>query len=412
MSSALGNVYAVIGAMSRATNSALRAARRSNTGSRLLGASAVASVLAAYLLLVRFLRHRRIAALLAKYPDPTRLTLQAAREILLAAALYEFPFTAKATTQLALFRTYGIPSISKLLAATGQLCDPAARARRYADTELAIAEWTYEPSDSVRANTAIARVNWLHEHYKKHIDRDAMVFTLSVFVTESKPFFDEFEWRRGTDIEKEAAARVWHEVGLKMGIADPPRTFDEFQKANKDIQERLMRFHPDNKVVADASLALFLGGFPAPVRPPLRAVLVALIDPPLRDALGLETPAPALVAAVRAALRARAWFVRNFMLPRVFPHVETFRGRGGRLFRKDATVAVYIQPTVWNRWGPAAWAARLFGAPVPGDEGTAPKGCDVETELGPVRFEGVGVEEVRERTRELVEGRYRADVWK
>ncbi|KAI9347447.1 hypothetical protein DFJ73DRAFT_660317 [Zopfochytrium polystomum] len=344
--------------------------------------AAAAAAAAAYLVLVRLLRYRRINAIRRRYAwvkDPAKdLTLSHARDIYLQTLRYEFPFMTSTSTQLALFRTYGLPKISILLAATQQLCNPVYYARRYADTEVAILDWTLEPPDSRRANAAIARVNWLHEHYKKHIDRDTMVYTLSVFVVEPAKFIADFEWRPRTDLENEAAALVWHTVGLKMGIADPPRTFADFVKANEDIESRLMRFHPDNRSVADASLDIFTARFPT--------------------------------AALRRAIRPfRALVVRHAMLPRLSP-APALEFRDGKLFRSDPTVAVYLRPTLWQRWGPPAWYARAVGTPVAGDDGAFGEGCDIQ-DLGPVKFVGVGREDVKRRADALLNGELPQPVW-
>ncbi|KAI9319527.1 hypothetical protein DFJ73DRAFT_878786 [Zopfochytrium polystomum] len=387
-----------------------------STGSSMIVfAAAAATAFAAYLSAVRLLRFRHVNSQAARYAGvlPADLTLRQAREIYLATLRHEFPFMTMLASQLGLFRTYGLPKISALLVATQQLCDPAYYFKRYADTELATLEWVLQPDDSLRANAAIARVNWLHEHYKKHIDRDSMVFTLTVFVVEPARYIAEYEWRPRTDLENEAAARVWHQVGLKMGIADPPRTFAEFVKANEEIEARLMRFHTSNKTVADASFDLFLAKVPAPLRPVVKPALVAAIDPKLAAAVGATYPAPWLVTAVRAALRARGLFVRHCMLPRFQPF-EFVKyddaATGGRAFRTDKTVATYVRPTTWNRWGPEGWLAWAVGAPVPGDKGTFAEGCNVET-LGPERFKEAGREDVRQRVDELMQGKFRQNVW-
>lgn len=55
----------------------------------------------------------------------------------------------------------------------------------------------------------------------------------------------------------------------------------------------------------------------------------------------------------------------------------------------------YVQPTIWNRWGPVAWFKRALGLPLPGDDGDKyyPQGY-YTPDLGPKYFEGKGRKEL------------------
>lgn len=93
-----------------------------------------ASVLLCYTLLCRTLRFRRLRKMLTKYPyktrgDMARMTNEEAQEIQKELIQCEFPFTMNKALQFALFRTYGIPTISKLLVQTQQLSEKEHAAR-------------------------------------------------------------------------------------------------------------------------------------------------------------------------------------------------------------------------------------------------------------------------------------------
>lgn len=64
-------------------------------------------------------------------------------------------------------RTYGIPSISKLLCETQQLGKVEYAGRRYVDTSVLISEFLGHAPASERASSAIARMNFLHSRYQK-----------------------------------------------------------------------------------------------------------------------------------------------------------------------------------------------------------------------------------------------------
>ena len=55
----------------------------------------------------------------------------------------------------------------------------------------------------------------------------------------------------------------------------------------------------------------------------------------------------------------------------------------------------YVKPTFLARWGPAAWATRIRGGVLPGDDGTKyePQGYRL-SDLGPDAWKGKGAEDM------------------
>lgn len=101
-------------------------------------------------------------------------------------------------------RTYGIPSISKLLCETQQLSQVEYAGRRYSDTVILIVEFLSHSPTSERANSAIARMNYLHGRYQKagKISNDDLLYTLSLFVLEVERWVRTYDWRMLTPMEK------------------------------------------------------------------------------------------------------------------------------------------------------------------------------------------------------------------
>lgn len=61
----------------------------------------------------------------------------------------------------------------------------------------------------------------------------------------------------------------------------------------------------------------------------------------------------------------------------------------------------YVKPTFWSRWGPEALFTRLTGGLVPSADGQyAPQGYKIEN-LGPVRLEGKGAEEMEKEVQRI-----------
>ena len=75
-----------------------------------------------------------------------------------------FPFLGSKCLELAFFRTFSIPSIAKLLHATGRTTATSdAFTRRYADTEIILREvLERDVTTNVRAKKAIKRLNEIH----------------------------------------------------------------------------------------------------------------------------------------------------------------------------------------------------------------------------------------------------------
>ena len=90
---------------------------------------------------------------------------------------YEFCWDSTRALELALYRTYCVPSISALLDRTGEFY--RATQRRYDDTAILIAElceWGYEEG---RGHDALSRINWAHGHFKIDNDEFDKVMTIN-----------------------------------------------------------------------------------------------------------------------------------------------------------------------------------------------------------------------------------------
>src|ERR1700759_4904685 len=109
----------------------------------------------AYPLLCSALRFRRLKSLQAKFkygtserPSYEGMTVKEAHDIIEAISDTEFPALFEKGLQFALFRTYGIPSISKLLVKTTQLSTETNVPKRYADTGVLLADMYGAEPDS------------------------------------------------------------------------------------------------------------------------------------------------------------------------------------------------------------------------------------------------------------------------
>lgn len=234
-------------------------------------------------------------------------------------AAFEFPWDIERSLEFALFRTYAVPSISGLLARTGEF-ETRAR-KRYDDTELILSEMVEHGLDSERGQAALARMNAMHGAYR--IENEDMLYVLSTFVFEPIRWIDRFGWRRLTQEEREHIFRYYIDLGRRMGIEDLPADPDAFDAFNRDYEAQHFRFAESNARIARATMDLLLGFYlPRALWPLGRPVLRAMMDPPLLAAMGLK-PAPGwLIATIQTALKGRAALLR--LLPkRRKPHLIT-----------------------------------------------------------------------------------------
>ena len=136
------------------------------------------------------------------------MTNTEAQAIIAVLSELEFPKIYLTSVQFALFKTYGIPTISHLLVATKQFSTPENASKRYADTGVLISEFSSHPPRSERVFKALARMNYIHSRYQRagKISQDDLLYTLSVFITEPISWVGKYEWRALTDMEKCAIA--------------------------------------------------------------------------------------------------------------------------------------------------------------------------------------------------------------
>lgn len=212
---------------------------------------------------------------------------------------YEYPWMMQKALEFALFRTYAVPSISGLLAHTGQFA--AHGQRRYDDTSLLIAEFVEHGYDSPRGHAAIQQMNRLHGRWR--IANADFLYVLSTFVFTPIYWHQRFGWRAPTHHENLANFYFWREVGVRMGIRDIPETYAAFEAFHHDYERTHFVYAASNRQVADNTLAVFTGWYPRLLAPMLREIIFTLMDDRLREAFGYPKPHRVLRWMVQSSLR-------------------------------------------------------------------------------------------------------------
>lgn len=245
------------------------------------------------------------------------------REIAFLLTCHCFPWDMERALEFALFRAFAVPSISKILAGTGEFT--ARPRKRYDDTELILYEILEHDMDSLRGKRAIHRMNDMHARFK--IANEDFLYVLSTFVFEPIRWMDKYGWRPFTDLERQSIYINYRRLGERMQIRDIPNSLEEFEHFNKDYESRHFVYAQSNKLIGDRTVSLLLGFYlPKFLHGLGRPFVYALMDEPLRVAMGFPKPAGIFGAVVSTLLKMRAGILRYFP-ERKEPRLGTKRRR-------------------------------------------------------------------------------------
>ncbi|UGY94662.1 oxygenase MpaB family protein [Streptomyces gobiensis] len=254
-------------------------------------------------------RYDRLKEILELDPEQDYLTIY--RLI----ATYEFPWDITRALELALYRTYAVPSIGRLLAETAELTERTQK--RYDDTSLLLDAVLEHGFDSADGRTAIRRINQMHRGYD--ITNDDMRYVLCTFVVIPKRWLDDYGWRRLTDHELRAVVAYYRTLGQQMGIQQIPHDYAGFERCLDDYEDTHFGYDAGGRSVSDATLDLMASWYPRPLAPLARGASLALLDDSLLRAFRYARPSPVARRLVRGAVRLRGRAVR-LLPPREKPH--------------------------------------------------------------------------------------------
>lgn len=238
-----------------------------------------------------------------------------AQEIVYLVGAYENPFLIRKALEFALFRTYAVPAISRLLNATGQFAGHGQK--RYDDTALIIAMLAEYGYESDEGRKAIALMNYMHGRY--NIGNNEMLYVLSTFIYEPVRWNQRYGWRKPTRRENLANYYFWCEVGRRMGITAIPASYEAFEAFNIAYEAAHFRYADSNHRVGTQTVNIFLNWFPAVVQPIVREGLYAMMDDPLLQAFGFPKPS----GVMRLIARGGLWLlgrIKRFTPPRRTPY--------------------------------------------------------------------------------------------
>ncbi|KAI9727962.1 MAG: hypothetical protein M1828_005367 [Chrysothrix sp. TS-e1954] len=298
--------------------------------------------LVSYVLGVHVLRFEHVSHARQLYGNTafSRMTVTSAQRIIHDLVELEFPATVGTVTGLALFKTFGIATISRLLTATDELANRTTASKRAADTSVELEEYELCAFD----------VWWKYLGDAMEIDYD--VLTLG----------KDRSWIDGLQCLEEL--RTWSEA-YEMKNLVPAIS---------------------NHLLAQSRLQVLCGKMLAIIGGPVQTMLLSLLSPRLRAALSFSTPSPMTITTVKTLMQLRAFVLRHFFLSRpefmrkdLLPQ-EADPATGRHESKRPSGHSWYVSPTFMRRRGPDLCFER-------------PEGYLIE-EVGPHGLEGKGKQEM------------------
>lgn len=242
---------------------------------------------------------------------------------------HEFPWDYGRGLELAMLRSYCVPSIADVLAASGEFRDRGQK--RYDDTRILLRELVRNGYNSRRGRQALRQINRAHRPYE--ITNEDMLYVLSTFIFEPVRWIDRWAWRSMTEREKLAGFHFYYSIGRRLGVTEIPESYVEFEEFNQEFERTRFACTANTRRLAAEILDVYASMYGRPIRPAIRKLWAARLDPHARTALGIPS-APhwarllnALVLHGHAGLERMApkWCAKTFARPDARSYPEGYR---------------------------------------------------------------------------------------
>lgn len=162
-----------------------------------------------------------------------------------------------------------------------------------------VSEFVLNTPDSERRIDGIARMNYLHDGYRKagKISDEDMLYTLGLFALEPGRWVDKYEWRPLSDIEKAGMGTFWKDMGESMGISydrlepyygpyrDGLGWYQAIDRWSRMYEENFMVVADSNAALADGTLDILTFNTPNALKPFAMHIIRSLLEPRLRQAM-------------------------------------------------------------------------------------------------------------------------------
>ncbi|KAI9493651.1 hypothetical protein BDB00DRAFT_821989 [Zychaea mexicana] len=293
-----------------------------------------------HLVEIRRHRYRYINELRQKYPDPSIALKdsQVAAKVFDIAMRKEFPALHYVAFNIALYRSVTIPSISRLLVATGEAhVNPQ---KREEDSYLLLhemldvyphiqSERKKNPSltaekieeQELRRTHAIARMNEIHSRYR--ILHGDFLYQLVLFVSEPIYWINKFGYRKLDELEMNAIYKMWADIADGMGLENYPSSAKAMIEYHKKYAAAHSRYFPTTEKVSESTINNTASHFPSWARPFVRMAFSCMITPQDCRAMGLPQASGWFKSLFDSYLYLHGYYVRFLQFPRKESYLGT-----------------------------------------------------------------------------------------
>jgi hypothetical protein len=185
---------------------------------------------------------------------------------------------------LSYYRNFAIPSIAATLHTNGEIQQRPMK-RSY-DTAIVIYELIASGLDSDRGREMISLLNHVHRNVPG--SKDDFLYVLLTLLVVPIRWTQQHAWRQPTTAELAAASRFFTELGSRMNIDAMPGTYAEAEQFFDGYEATHVAPSPEGQQLMDATVQVFQGRLPRPLRPFAGQIISAMLDDGrLVSALGL-----------------------------------------------------------------------------------------------------------------------------
>src|SRR5712691_7849168 len=225
---------------------------------------------------------------------------------------YEFPWDYWQAASLAFFRTFGIPSIARLLDETGEIVHHTQK--RADDTLLILYEIGRRGMESREGRVYLRRMNQMHRRYR--ISNDDSLYIIALYIVVPALWINQYGWRCLSAHEEQEITAYGKRLAHLMGIKDIPSTFDGFAEFAQRYEDQHFACTLSSRRLAAAAMDISADMLPRPVRRPLKPLMrrfsLAVLDAPVLQAVGLPFPSGRDRRMATSVLRLRGRILRLF----------------------------------------------------------------------------------------------------
>jgi hypothetical protein len=224
-------------------------------------------------------------------------------EIVQLSIWYEFPWDYNRALELALYKTFAVPSISKILHQSKEFEQHSQK--RYDDTDILLSHVIDYGLNHQKGQEALQRINWIHSHYP--ITNDDYLYVLATFVFDTGNWINQYGYRKLTQNEEIAGFKVWQEIGTQMSIQNIPDSLEALKTYYDEYEKKHFIYNKSNEIVAKATEDLMLSWYlPKYLFEFARPFLHAVMQPHLLKAFNFKEPHQLIKLLVSTVLKTRS----------------------------------------------------------------------------------------------------------